>query len=113
MEKSVRKLALIAAVTACALLGGLFAESALAAQTTMKIGHSMNVETFRQKSLLKFKEIVEKETEGRVTVEIYPSGQLGTEMETLEAVKMGTVEGFRSGGFEEAVSRDRENVTYK
>ncbi|PKL02673.1 MAG: TRAP transporter substrate-binding protein DctP, partial [Synergistetes bacterium HGW-Synergistetes-2] len=62
----------------------------------------MNTETFRQRSLLKFKEIVEKETEGRVAVEIYPSGQLGTEMETLEAVKLGSVEGFRSGGFEEA-----------
>jgi len=93
---------LAAATVVCVLLGGVLAESALAAQATMKIGHSMNTETFRHKSLLMFKEKVEKETEGRVVVELYPSGQLGTEMETLEAVKLGTVEGFRSGGFEEA-----------
>ncbi len=93
---------LAAATVVCVLLGGVLAESALAAQATMKIGHSMNTETFRHKSLLMFKEKVEKETEGRVAVELYPSGQLGTEMETLEAVKLGTVEGFRSGGFEEA-----------
>lgn len=50
----------------------------------MKIRHSMNTETFRHKSLLMFKDKVEKETEGRVVVELYPSGQLGTEMEPLE-----------------------------
>ncbi|MCF4152666.1 TRAP transporter substrate-binding protein [Dethiosulfovibrio sp. F2B] len=77
-------------------------QTAASAKTVMKIGHSMPADTFRQKSLVVFKEIVEKETEGRVEVQLYPSGQLGTEMETLEAVKLGSVEGFRSGGFEEA-----------
>lgn len=102
MKRSARTMVLAAAAVVCVLLGGVLAESALAAQATMKIGHSMNTETFRHRSLLMFKEKVEKETEGRVVVELYPSGQLGTEMETLEAVKLGTVEGFRSGGFEEA-----------
>jgi TRAP-type C4-dicarboxylate transport system substrate-binding protein len=59
---------LAAATVVCVLLGGVLAESALAAQATMKIGHSMNTETFRHKSLLMFKEKVEKETEGRVAV---------------------------------------------
>jgi C4-dicarboxylate-binding protein DctP len=77
-------------------------QTAASAKTVMKIGHSMSADTFRQKSLVVFKEIVEKETEGRVEVQLYPFGQLGTEMETLEAVKLGSVEGFRSGGFEEA-----------
>ena len=102
MKKSGLILVLCTAVLTFTLLVSPFSESAFAAKTTMKIGHSMNTETFRHKSLLMFKEKVEKETEGRVTVELYPSGQLGTEMETLEAVKLGSVEGFRSGGFEEA-----------
>ena len=34
----------------------------------------------------KFNELLQERTEGRVKVEIYPSGQLGTQKETAEAV---------------------------
>jgi tripartite ATP-independent transporter DctP family solute receptor len=70
--------------------------------TVMKIGHSYTTDTSRHQSLLKFKEMVEERTEGAITVEIYPSSQLGTEMEMLEAVKMGAIEGLRCGPFEDA-----------
>lgn len=69
---------------------------------TMKIGHSFPENTSRHQSLLTFKETVEERTDGAIIVEIYPSGQLGTEMEMLEQVKMGTVEGLRCGPFEDA-----------
>lgn len=68
----------------------------------MKIGHSFPINTSRHESLLKFKEMVEEKTEGIVVVEIYPSSQLGTEMEMIEAVKMGSIEGVRCGPFEDA-----------
>lgn len=71
-------------------------------QVVMKIGHSFPTNTSRHQSLLKFKEMVEKRTSGGVVVELYPSGQLGKEMEMLEAVKMGALEGLRCGPFEDA-----------
>ena len=40
----------------------------------------------------KFNELLQERTEGRVKVEIYPSGQLGTQKETAEAVAMGALE---------------------
>ncbi len=68
----------------------------------MNIGHSFTVETSRHKSLLKFKEMVEERTNGAVQVTVFPSSQLGTEMEMLEAVKMGSIQGLRCGPFEDA-----------
>jgi C4-dicarboxylate-binding protein DctP len=70
--------------------------------TTMKIGHVFPENTSRHQSLLKFKEIVEERTNGAIMVELYPSGQLGKEMEMLEQVKMGALEGLRCGPFEDA-----------
>lgn len=69
---------------------------------TMKIGHSFPENTSRHQSLLKFKEMVAERTDGAITVELYPSGQLGKEMEMLEQVKMGMLEGLRCGPFEDA-----------
>ncbi|MBF9018876.1 MULTISPECIES: TRAP transporter substrate-binding protein [unclassified Oceanispirochaeta] len=67
---------------------------------TMKFGHSMPTETSRHQSLLKFKDYVEAESEGRIVVEIYPSGQLGKEAEMLEALKLGSQEGYLGGVFD-------------
>jgi C4-dicarboxylate-binding protein DctP len=71
-------------------------------QIVMKIGHSFTTETSRHKSLLEFKKMVEERTNNAIKVELYPSSQLGTEMEMLEAVKMGTLEGLRCGPFDDA-----------
>ncbi len=68
----------------------------------MKIGHSFPENTSRHQSLLSFKENVEAKTNGAILVEIYPSGQLGKEMEMMEQVKMGSLEGLRCGPFEDA-----------
>lgn len=68
---------------------------------TMKIGHSMATTSPRHLSLLLFEEWVEARTNGAVQVELYPSGQLGTEAEQVESVKMGTLEATRSGCYED------------
>lgn len=39
-----------------------------------------------------FKDIVEKESKGNITVKIYPNSQLGAERESVEQVKNGTLE---------------------
>jgi C4-dicarboxylate-binding protein DctP len=70
------------------------------AKYVMKIGHNQPTDNPRHVSLLAFKKEVEEKTNGGISVEIYPSGQLGTEKETQEAVKMGTVQGFRGGQFD-------------
>lgn len=41
---------------------------------------------------LKFAEIVEEKTNGRVTVEVYPSMQLGSEKDMFDSVAMGTLD---------------------
>lgn len=68
--------------------------------TILKIGHPMSTETPRHKSLEIFKENVEERTNGGILVEIYPSGQLGTEKEIIESTKLGTIQGYRVGQYE-------------
>ncbi len=66
----------------------------------MKFGHSMPADTSRHQSLLIFKQYVEQQSEGRILVEIYPSGQLGKESEMLESLKLGSLEGYLGGVFD-------------
>jgi TRAP-type transport system periplasmic protein len=40
----------------------------------------------------KFKEIVEEKSEGRITVEIHPSGELGGQSELIQSLQVGSVE---------------------
>jgi len=72
------------------------------AEYTMKIGHSQPETSARHQSLLFFKDIVEKASNGRIAVEVYPSGQLGTESEVMESVKLGLIQATEGGKFEDA-----------
>ena len=56
----------------------------------------------RSQSMVFFKNMLEKASNGRISVELYFSGVLGKEAEVLEMVKMGTVQGSRGGLFERA-----------
>ncbi len=67
---------------------------------TMKFGHSMPTETTRHRALLEMKEYVESKSDGQIVIEIYPSGQLGKEAEMLEAMKLGSLEGYLGGVFD-------------
>ena len=40
----------------------------------------------------KFKEVMEKETGGKIKIDVYPSGQLGSDREMLELLKLGELE---------------------
>lgn len=57
----------------------------------IKLGHSAAESHTKQWAWLKFKEIVEENSDGRITVEIYPNSQLGNERELIEATQMGNV----------------------
>ncbi len=67
---------------------------------TLEIGHSQPTTNPRHVSLEKFKADVESKTNGGIKINIYPAGQLGSEKEMLEAVKMGTLLGMRGGQFD-------------
>ncbi|QAS53376.1 TRAP transporter substrate-binding protein [Halobacillus litoralis] len=58
----------------------------------IKAGIGLNDDHPQYKGLLKFKEIVEKETDGAIKVETYHSGQLGDDRSMTEALQLGTQE---------------------
>jgi TRAP-type C4-dicarboxylate transport system substrate-binding protein len=43
---------------------------------------------------LKLKEVIEKATNGKVEVKVFPGGQLGTPQAHIEGVRLGTIEGY-------------------
>lgn len=55
-------------------------------------GHGFMPDTPHHQSAIKFKEEVEKATDGRVKVTVFPSGQLGSAREMFEGLQMGTQE---------------------
>ncbi|UYG00304.1 MULTISPECIES: TRAP transporter substrate-binding protein [unclassified Halomonas] len=59
---------------------------------TLTAGHSANLSEPYQKGLEKFAEVVERETNGEVTVQIFPNNQLGNEREMIEGVLMNTLD---------------------
>jgi len=65
----------------------------------LKLGHAINEKDVFHEAALKFKELVEAETKGELTVTIYPNAKLGDERNLLESLKMGTVDmGIITGG---------------
>ncbi|OPL17510.1 MAG: hypothetical protein AVO38_00560 [delta proteobacterium ML8_D] len=79
-------------------------EKVAAGTYTMKVGHSHSTSAPRHMSLLVFEQLVEKNSEGAIVVELYPAGQLGTEAEMLEQVQMGTLQATRGGSFDEVAT---------
>ncbi len=58
----------------------------------IKFGHLQPLTDPWHLGALKFKEVAEKKSEGRLKVDIYPASQLGSEREQMEGVKIGTQE---------------------
>ncbi len=85
-------------IGALVLLLCLCATCAFAAGTVIKVGHVLNTDHSWHKNLIGFAEDVEKETAGRVVVQIYPSGQLGDEKDVIEGLTLGTIDGGLIGG---------------
>ncbi|USD42663.1 DctP family TRAP transporter solute-binding subunit [Vibrio sp. SCSIO 43135] len=83
------------AKTAVALLAACaFSQSALAAETKISIGHvdSQNWQVSKKGAATQvFKNLVEAESAGRISVDIFPSGQLGSETDLLQSVQEGMV----------------------
>ncbi|MDE2372472.1 MAG: TRAP transporter substrate-binding protein [Burkholderiales bacterium] len=81
-----RRLLLVAAA-------GAFALPALAqAPIIIKFSHVVAPDTPKGQGALKFKELAEARTNGRVKVEVYPNSQLYKDKEELEALQLGSVQ---------------------
>ena len=78
--------------TALATLA-IFAASANAQQPIIiKFSHVVANDTPKGKGALKFKELAEKYTNGKVRVEVYPNSQLFKDKEEIEALQLGSVQ---------------------
>jgi TRAP-type transport system periplasmic protein len=92
-------------VGAFVLLG---APNQAAAKTLIKIGLAVSKAHTEYKQCERFKEIVEKGSNGEIEVNIYPGGQLGSNKELFEAVKLGglqvttTASSFTTSSFPES-----------
>ena len=75
-----------------AALCSVLSMSALAGDVTIKLATTKASGSFAVAGLERFKEKVEAATDGSVTVEVYPDGQLGGQNEVFEGLEMGTVE---------------------
>lgn len=68
-------------------------DSKSAEAKVMKLAVVVPKERSLAKGLYKFGEIVEKETNGAIKVEVYPDGQLGGDRDVLEGLQLGTIQG--------------------
>ncbi|OYX80198.1 MAG: C4-dicarboxylate ABC transporter [Bradyrhizobium sp. 35-63-5] len=84
---------------AFALIGAAVAVLAVSAVSAsaqspiiIKFSHVVANDTPKGKGALKFKELAEKYTNGRVKVEVYPNSQLYKDKEEIEALQLGSVQ---------------------
>lgn len=84
-----KKIALAMTLAAACLVPSAHAET-----KTLKYAHFQPAKDDQPKHVaaLAFKDYVEKATKGSIKVEIYPAGQFGKDSETMEGLKLGTLE---------------------
>jgi C4-dicarboxylate-binding protein DctP len=79
----------LALSTAALVSGNAFAADA---PIVIKFSHVVANDTPKGNAAMKFKELAEKATNGRVKVEVYPNSQLYKDKEELEALQLGAVQ---------------------
>src|SRR5437588_2775294 len=78
----------LAAAAPVALASRGFAQSPI----IIKFSHVVANDTPKGKGALKFKELAEKYTNGRVKIEVYPNSSLYKDKEEIEALQLGSVQ---------------------
>ena len=89
-------------VIGASIIGLAFSTAASAADFNFKFAHSQPETSVRHKSMVMFKEKLEKGSNDRIKVELFASSSLGNEAEVMDMVKMGNVQGTRGGAFAKA-----------
>jgi C4-dicarboxylate-binding protein DctP len=81
-----------AAAAALVLFAGAVASAQAQQPIVVKFSHVVTDDTPKGKGALRFKELAEAKTKGRVKVEVYPNSQLYKDREELEALQLGAVQ---------------------
>ena len=103
MKKILICLAVLALIAGFAFAEGEQEATDSAEQTyVFKYAHTQSPNHPRSESMEFFKEQLEKASNGRIEVELYFNGVLGTEAEVLDMIILGDVQGGRGGLFERA-----------
>jgi C4-dicarboxylate-binding protein DctP len=89
---NIRRLLLVTALALPALAATTTGASAAEAPILIKFSHVVAPDTPKGRAALKFKELAEAATKGRVKVEVYPNSQLYKDKEELEALQLGSVQ---------------------
>jgi C4-dicarboxylate-binding protein DctP len=84
-----RKLLLAAAAAAIFMAPGI---AAAQSPIVIKFSHVVANDTPKGKGALKFKELAEKYTNGKVKVEVYPNSSLFKDKEEMDALQLGSVQ---------------------
>src|SRR5919199_2718033 len=81
-------------IVAVAMAAAVIASNSATAQSPIVIqfSHVVANDTPKGKGALKFKELAEKYTNGKVKVEVYPNSTLYKDKEEIEALQLGTVQ---------------------
>ncbi|WP_426412610.1 DctP family TRAP transporter solute-binding subunit [Bradyrhizobium ganzhouense] len=88
-----RKLLFAVAAAAFALAPALSPDLAQAqSPIVIKFSHVVANDTPKGKGALKFKELAEKYTDGKVKIEVYPNSSLYKDKEEIEALQLGSVQ---------------------
>ncbi len=58
----------------------------------LRLGHNGNAQHMTHTAFSKFKEVIEAETKGAIEAQIFPNGQLGSEEQASQMVKLGTLD---------------------
>ena len=66
-------------------------------KVVLKLGHVANENDIWHKSCLHFASEVEKRSQGRVEIKVFPSEQLGKELEMIRSIKSGIMDLTISG----------------
>lgn len=83
-----RFLAILLACGTCLITSGAFADAPI----VLRLGMTTEIGGHYYKGAEKFKENLEKYTNGKVTVELFPSSQLGNERDMIEGAAMGLID---------------------
>ena len=79
--------------TLTALAALIALSTPLAAQErTLQLGHLANEDNSWHKASMRFAEEVEKRTDGRIAVEVFPNESLGKEIDLINGMQLGTVD---------------------
>lgn len=96
MRKSLKLLSILLVIAfAVSLLAGCGSSSApekKAEKRVIKVGIGLNEQSPQYKGLQKFKEIVEKDSKGRLEVQLFANSQLGDDTKMMTALRAGTLE---------------------